>query len=121
VNVEHFKKKLLAKRQELTEAIARAEQEVHVEDGPEVGDTTDRSVQDAAADEALQTGSTDSETLEQVEDALRRIEQGSYGKCIICGKEIEPARLEAIPWTPYCMADQQRLEKAKGPSATPTL
>ena len=73
------------------------------------------------ADGVLQSGSADSETLVQVEDALRRIEEGSYGKCVICGKPIEPARLEAIPWTPYCLADQQKLEKAKGTVVTPTL
>ena len=121
MNVEHFKGKLLNKRRELVEAIARAEQEVLTASEGEVGDPLDRSVGDRAADEALHTSSVDSETLEQVDDALRRIEEGSYGKCVICGKPIEPARLEAIPWTPYCKADQERLEKVKGLGSTPTL
>ena len=121
VNLELFKQRLLTKRRELGDAIARSEQDVRVASEPEVGDPIDRSVGDTAADEALQSTSTDSETLEQVEDALRRIEQGSYGKCVICGKPIEPARLEAIPWTPYCLADQQKLEKAEGLGPTPTL
>ena len=45
-----------------------------------------------------------SETLEQVRDALRRLQNGSYGKCTLCGRQIEHARLEAVPWTPYCLA-----------------
>lgn len=120
-NVQHFKERLLAKRSELVAAIARAEQDARLPSEPEVGDETDRSVQDTAADEALQSSSTDSETLELVDAALLRIEQGSYGRCILCDKAIEPARLEAIPWTPYCLADQQRLEKVKGLGPTPTL
>jgi RNA polymerase-binding transcription factor len=48
--------------------------------------------------------------LEQVELALRRLEEGKYGICIDCGKEIEPARLEAIPESVRCIEDQQRYE-----------
>jgi DnaK suppressor protein len=121
VDVEHFKAKLLNKRRELVDAIARAEEEVRRASEGEVGDAVDRSVDDTAADQGLHSSSVDSETLEQVNDALRRIEQGLYGKCGICGKPIEPARLEAIPWTPYCKADQERLEKVKGLGSTPTL
>jgi DnaK suppressor protein len=121
VNVEHFKEKLLNKRRELLETIQRSEQEALTASGSEVGDPADRSVEDAAASQAVHSESTDSETLAQVQDALRRIEQGSYGKCILCDKQIEPARLEAIPWTPYCLADQQKLERVKGLGSTPTL
>jgi DnaK suppressor protein len=121
VNVEHFKEKLLKKRRELADAIQRAEQEVRTASEGEVGDAVDRSVDDTAADQGLHNSSVDSETLEQVNDALGRIERGSYGKCGTCGKAIEPARLEAIPWTPYCKADQERLEKVKGLGSTPTL
>jgi DnaK suppressor protein len=121
VNVEHFKEKLLNKRRELTDAIQRAEQEARTASEGEVGDAVDRSVDDTAADQGLHNSSVDSETLELVNDALRHIEQGTYGKCGICEKPIEAARLEAIPWTPYCRADQERLEKMKGLGSTPTL
>jgi DnaK suppressor protein len=53
--------------------------------------------------------------LQQVRDALKRINGGSYGKCIDCGRQIEPARLEAVPWTPYCHADQEKHDIAATP------
>ena len=121
MNVEYFKDKLLAKRRELVEAIAKAEQEGRIEGEEEVRDEGDLAVDDEDAATVLQIATVNSETLEQVEDALVRIEKGTYGKCVICGKPIEPARLEALPWTPYCLADQQKLEKVKGPGTTPTL
>jgi len=46
--------------------------------------------------------------LGAIDAALRRIEDGTYGKCVDCGRPIEPARLEAVPWTPYCRADQEK-------------
>jgi len=41
--------------------------------------------------------------LEQIEAALARIADGSYGQCAICGAEIPEGRLEARPWTPFCV------------------
>jgi len=39
------------------------------------------------------------------------MEVGTYGKCVVCGREIEAARLEAIPWASYCMKDQEEEEQ----------
>ena len=43
------------------------------------------------------------ETLAEVEDALSKIDQGTYGTCERCGQEIAPARLEAKPAARYCI------------------
>jgi DnaK suppressor protein len=45
----------------------------------------------------------DGGTLEQIEDALERIESGTYGVCVECGGRILKTRLNAIPYTPYCI------------------
>lgn len=43
------------------------------------------------------------EQLSDVEGALQRIDDGTYGKCEICGEAISEARLEAMPATPFCI------------------
>jgi RNA polymerase-binding transcription factor DksA len=50
--------------------------------------------------------------LKDIDDALRRLDDGTYGTCEECGKPIDEARLEAVPWARYCVADQARIEKA---------
>jgi len=52
----------------------------------------------------------DEEVLELIEDALERIEDGTYGSCTECGARIPKTRLNAIPYTPYCIkcADQSK-------------
>ena len=50
--------------------------------------------------------------LKDIDDALRRLEEGSYGICEECGKPIDEARLEAVPWARYCVVDQARVERA---------
>jgi RNA polymerase-binding protein DksA len=47
--------------------------------------------------------------LSQVQDALERFEQGTYGVCERCGDEIDPARLKALPYVTLCLRCQQRL------------
>ena len=47
--------------------------------------------------------------LEQVESALARLDDGSYGNCQECGDPIDPERLKALPYAPYCMSCQQKL------------
>jgi DnaK suppressor protein len=49
-----------------------------------------------------------SQHLEQVEAALARLDNGTYGACVRCGRPIVPERLEALPWAAYCI-DCQRI------------
>jgi CBS domain-containing membrane protein len=59
-------------------------------------------------------------TLQEVEDALVRLDQGNYGQCLSCQEPISPRRLEVLPETKYCieceqdMEDQQKRGPAKG-------
>jgi len=48
--------------------------------------------------------------LTQINDALVRFEQGTYGTCEQCGNEIDPARLKALPYVTHCLRCQQRLQ-----------
>jgi DnaK suppressor protein len=49
--------------------------------------------------------------LKQVQEALERFSEGTYGVCEVCGDPIDPARLKALPHTPNCLDCQRRLER----------
>jgi len=51
---------------------------------------------------------------------LERIEHGTFGTCVVDGAPIDEERLNAIPWTRYCLKHQQLLERAM-PLRAPTL
>lgn len=55
--------------------------------------------------------SSEGEVLEQIEEALERIEDGVYGTCIECNKVIPKTRLNALPYTPYCVKCASELEQ----------
>jgi DnaK suppressor protein len=48
-----------------------------------------------------------------VEEALGRIRNGTFGQCIQCDEEMQQKRLEAVPWTRYCLTCQEKQEQGK--------
>lgn len=50
--------------------------------------------------------------LSQVNNALNRVDNGTYGTCIVCGRDIEEGRLEALPYTDLCIRDRMNLEQS---------
>ncbi len=49
--------------------------------------------------------------LAEVEEALKRIKQGTYGICVVCGQAIPEKRLAAMPWAARCVKDEAQLEQ----------
>lgn len=81
-------------------------------------DTGDASVADESTSEDFTEAELDAAVLQQIRDALRRIENGTYGRCVVDGGPIEAARLDAVPWAPYCLKHQKLLEAASRPKPT---
>ena len=55
-------------------------------------------------------------TLLQIDDAIGRIDDGSYGFCVNCGQPMAEKRLTAVPWAPYCVDCQELSEKGMLPN-----
>lgn len=45
--------------------------------------------------------------LRQVREAIKRLQENTFGECVQCGEQIPPKRLAAVPWTPYCIECQE--------------
>src|SRR5947199_7941660 len=75
---------------------------------------------------AIRNLDRESNLLRNVRLALARIEDGSYGVCLHCDEDIKPKRLDAVPWTKYCIscqeaADRHEFETENGDSADALL
>ena len=86
-----------------------------------VGDAGDESVARMATDLHLQEAGRDLEELRDIEAALQRIADGSYGDCEQCGTEIGYPRLEVQPTATRCIQCQAQFEKTHAHKNTPTL
>jgi RNA polymerase-binding transcription factor len=49
--------------------------------------------------------------LTEIDQALERLDNDTYGKCVVCGQPIPEKRLEAIPWAARCIKDEEQLEQ----------
>jgi len=86
-----------------------------------VKDTVDMSLMDVNKELALRLGERESQMIADIDQALLRIEEGSYGQCARCGKLIDERRLEAIPTARYDAACQEAIEQANGDDEHSTL
>jgi len=111
MNIEHFRQVLQAKQRDLKSEIARLETDARQADAAEVQDSMDQVTSDEGKSESLEESTIDYAILRQVEDALKRIDDGTFGKCIDCGRPISESRLEAVPWTPWCRDDQEKHDR----------
>jgi len=118
MNTSELEKRLREKERELLADIARTESEARQSRVAEVENGADRTVSSEAKETLLYETTADWNVLTQVRDALRRIENGAYGKCIDCGRQIADARLESLPWTPYCLADEERHDREQAVQAS---
>jgi RNA polymerase-binding transcription factor DksA len=112
VNIPHFKHLLQVKERELLSEIAQLEEEARGPGEAEVRDSTDDATSSQFTSESLEEETVASRILIQVQGALKRIEDGTYDKCVTCGKQIPLARMEAVPWAAYCAEDQEKLDRA---------
>jgi len=72
------------------------------------GDLADQASGNNEVHIQLKLKQTDAKILQAIEEALYRMERGTYGICRDCGDPIAPARLEAIPWTRVCISCKQK-------------
>jgi RNA polymerase-binding transcription factor DksA len=120
MNVQHYKQRLLDLEKTLSARSGRAVAEGRREFIDVAHDVGDASVADEVASEQFTEAEQGSAILQQVRDALTRVDAGTFGTCIVDGGPIEEQRLDAVPWTSYCLKHEQ-LRDAATPSRNPTL
>ena len=110
----HFKTILLAQLREHTEHIRQDQADALELSDNDVKDTVDLSVMDVNKELALRLGERESQMIADIDQALLRIQEGSYGICARCGKMIDERRLEALPTARYDADCQAIIEAANG-------
>jgi DnaK suppressor protein len=120
VNTEKFRQQLKEKEGSLLGQLTRAGTRARESGNDAARDVGDESILDEQKDEQFRSSNADWTTLSQVREALQRIEDGTFGACLADGEPIEEKRLDAIPWTPYCLQHQKEIEDVTA-SRKPTL
>src|SRR5436190_24048397 len=105
--LDKYKKILETKRDELAKGL-RNREDIAIEKTPDALD----EVQLAGERElAIRNLDRESNLLRNVKGALARIAEGSYGVCLHCEEDIKTKRLDAVPWTKYCIRCQEAADR----------
>ena len=105
-----FREKLVRKKLSLTDMVVRTEGYGR-EKEPAIQDVADMAVESYTKEFMFGKSSGDRAILQLIQEALERIEDKSFGSCVHCGEPIQPKRLEAVPWAPFCLRCQGLQEK----------
>ena len=108
--LEHFKKLLLADLRRHARQVSD-EQENAVEFArDDAKESSDLAVQDVINELSLKLGERESQMVADIDQALMRMNEGSYGLCVKCNQPIDERRLEAVPTARYDATCQEALE-----------
>jgi RNA polymerase-binding protein DksA len=119
-DTDRFRSLLLEERTRVVAALEHLHQENAGSLEEETGELVSGSADNHMGDMATATFDRELDyTLEDnaeavlgaIDEALKRIDSGEYGRCRACGRDIPEERLEARPWTDLCIDDQRRLER----------
>jgi DnaK suppressor protein len=79
--------------------------------GSELPDPNDEASRTIARRILLQISEKNHSLVNRIDEALDRVDDGSYGDCLECGDPIPDGRLELVPYTEFCVACQEKIEK----------
>jgi DnaK suppressor protein len=108
--IERLREKLEFQRHETRQFLRRLEEEAQSLDADTTQDSADRSVISLSRESLLERSTQRRTVLHLIEAALKRIADDSFGICVACGDEIQDQRLQALPWTQFCLRCQGQLE-----------
>ena len=111
--IESFKKRLEERQQLLRKTVSRTVQDGRSADEEAAQDIADKAANSYTKEFLFHQSTSERQLLQLVEEALTRIREGSFGECVNCGNEVNSKRLEAVPWTRYCIACQEKAEKGQ--------
>lgn len=120
VETDRFRELLVAERARIEHARQQIKADHPGSLTDETGDLVSGSWDEHLADSATETHDREvdygleenaDQVLGEIDAALKRLDDGTYGTCEVCGNPITPERLEARPWATLCIDDQRRREQ----------
>jgi DnaK suppressor protein len=112
-SLRRFEEKLLQQKQLLEKAMMTAVEQGRETAADDTQDAADQAVLSYQKELLFTQGTKGHNQLNLVRLALERLKEGNFGDCVQCTVEIGPKRLEALPWTPYCIECQEKFENGE--------
>jgi DnaK suppressor protein len=106
-----YRDRLLARRESLFSLVTEAEMSSRERDLEATQDPADMAANAYTKELLISMSANDRKLLLLIDEALERVEGGEYGECVNCGEPVAEKRLDAVPWTRYCLKCQDLQER----------
>ena len=106
-----YRDRLLARRESLFSQVTEAEMSSRERDLEATQDPADMAANAYTKELLISMSANDRKLLQLIDEALERVEGGEYGECVNCGEPVSEKRLDAVPWTRYCLKCQDLQER----------
>jgi DnaK suppressor protein len=106
-----YREKLVLKKQEILEAYNKNKSYGKEADGEGAQDIADKASSSYTKEFLFSLSNTERDMLQQVDEALVRIDGRRFGYCEVCDDEMDKKRLEAVPWAKRCVSCQEKQEQ----------
>lgn len=113
-DIEVLREKLERQREEAIQSLNHLGREARSLEPDPGQDSGDLSIASVSRESLFEQTSQRRTTLRLIESALRRVHEGSFGVCVACEEEIQIRRLQAVPWTQFCLHCQEEIEEEIG-------
>ena len=108
-----YREKLLEQKAQVERSVLSTVAQGRIFDTDDILDPADQAVMSYQRELMFSQGTNERTHLSLIRLALERLNDGSYGECLMCGETIGAKRLEAVPWTPYCIRCQEKIENGE--------
>ena len=109
--VRVFRDKLLGRRESLVGQVQQAELYSRERDAEATQDPADMAANAYTKELLVSMSDNDRQLLNLIDEALVRMDERQYGKCIHCGEVVPEKRLDAVPWARHCVRCQELHER----------
>jgi len=110
---QYFEHRLRQRQQELEQEVASTVEQALSSNTDDTRDVADQAVAGYQKELLFSQGTVRSSQLRLVRQALARLADGTFGDCVRCYQPIGAKRIEALPWTPYCINCQELIERGE--------
>jgi len=109
--MEKYRRSLLAKKDEISQELVKNKDAGQENSDESTQDIADKATSSYTKEFLFSLSDTERTLVQQIDQALARIDEGTYGTCTHCASPLMEKRLEAVPWTPYCLDCMELSEK----------
>ena len=109
--LEKYRRLLVDKKNSLLSELAKTKSAEEETTEESTQDIADKAVSSYTREFLYSLNDSERNTIQQIDQALARIEDGTYGFCLNCGNAMNEKRLSAIPWSRHCVDCQELAEK----------